>query len=429
MNPNLFGSLRNWLSSSRSGKRCLRPERKHRYRRGRLYFEHLEDRVTPSFSLGGAANYGLLYEGHGGNSLQLNNSSETGNIGIGYTGTFQGNNPGTIAGNIDFSAANRGQFSNIGVTITGQVRYSQTAVTTALNTVNSLSQTFGKLPGTQTTIRSGGSLNVANGISDGSGDRVFTVSAVNFANGTFTINGDAAGDSVVLNIPFAASLNGSIVLHGIASDQVLFNFTPSPTSANYATDYANLSGGPSMTISTNGLATTGVFLDPTGPIQVNHTVITGRVFGGDTVNAAFVSGASLHAPIPPISLVTSASPLVVRVGSGIHMEDTATLSGGNNPTGTITFQLSAPPNLGGGVVYTDVVAVHGDGSYTTNDVGAPLGGNLPTNASNQPYQTSDFCPRWPANRSASARSSPPRRCCTDRLRLPARARSAQVGTP
>jgi PEP-CTERM motif len=54
-----------------------------------------------------------------------------------------------------------------------------------------------------------------------------------------------------------------------------------------------------MTISTNKLPTTGVFLDPTGNFQINHTgVISGAIIGGDTHDSSFVSGADLV--LPPI---------------------------------------------------------------------------------------------------------------------------------
>ena len=52
--------------------------------------------------------------------------------------------------------------------------------------------------------------------------------------------------------------------------------------------------------------------------------------------------------------------------------------GGNNPTGTITFTLVAPAVLGGGVVYTDVVTVHGNGTYDTTKGTNPGGYLLPT---------------------------------------------------
>jgi hypothetical protein len=58
------------------------------------------------FSLGDAANYGILLEANG--TLGYNNSTEIGNVGIGNGGTFQGNGPGTITGNINFSAASGG---------------------------------------------------------------------------------------------------------------------------------------------------------------------------------------------------------------------------------------------------------------------------------------------------------------------------------
>jgi hypothetical protein len=272
-----------------------------------LVFVTSTRRARAGFILGSAANYGLLYEGNGGNTLSINNSNENGNVGIGNTGKFQGNGPGTITGNFDFSAANTGQFSNSGLTITGSVNYSVSDVATALSTINSLSQTLGLETGTGTTISSGGSILASNGTLDGSGNYVFTVTSISFPNGTFTITGGAS-DYVVLNIADGVGnngLNGSVTLSGgITSDHVLFNYTPSTSNlTTYNNDYTNLTGGPTMTISTNGGTTTGVFLDPTANFQVNHCDINGRVIGGDTQNSSFVSGANLTAPIPePSSL-------------------------------------------------------------------------------------------------------------------------------
>jgi hypothetical protein len=203
------------------------------------------------------------------------------------------------------------------VTITGSVNFNVVAVTTALNSANSLSHDLGLESGTSTTISSGGSVNASAGTLDANGNRVFTVTSVSFPNGTFTVNGGAS-DFVVFNIPFAASLNGSIVLSGgITSDHVLFNFTPTTSNlTNYNNDYTNLTGGPTLTISTNGLATAGVFLDPTGDFQVNHTgVITGRVIGGDTHNSAFVSGADLNAP--PTFRQTPEPSSLLLLGTGL----------------------------------------------------------------------------------------------------------------
>jgi hypothetical protein len=58
----------------------------------------------------------------------------------------------------------------------------------------------------------------------------------------------------------------------------------------------------------------------------------------------------------------------------VHLTDSATLAGGFNPTGTITFTLEGPS---GGVVYTNVVTVTGNGTFSTSQ-GTHPGGFLPT---------------------------------------------------
>jgi hypothetical protein len=250
--------------------------------------------ASASFSLGDAANYAVLYEGGGGQTLSFNNSLVTGNFGIGLTGQAQLNGPGTITGSFNFSAANTGQYSDSGVTVTGGVHYNVADVTTALNTVNTLSQTLGGESGNNVAITSGGLINVSAGLVQG-GDSVFTVTSVSFANGTLTINGDGI-HNVVFNIPGSiggVSFNGAIVLTGgLTSDQVLFNMT----GGNYST----LTGGNKLTISTSGLTTTGTFLDPNGDFSMNHSVLNGRLFGGDSKNSSVVSGAEINAPPPAV---------------------------------------------------------------------------------------------------------------------------------
>jgi hypothetical protein len=203
----------------------------------------------------------------------------------------------------------------------GNPLYSIADVTSGLNTANSLSQTLGLEAGTNTTISSGGSITASGGTLDGNGNCVFSVTSISFPNGTFTVNG-AATDFVVLNIPGSVGnngLNGSVVLSGgISSDHVLFNYTPATSNlTNYNNAYTNLTGGPTMTISTNGLSTTGTFLDPTGNFQVNHCVIDGRVIGRDTQNSSFVSGANLTAPVPePSSAILAGLGLSALVAWG-----------------------------------------------------------------------------------------------------------------
>ena len=106
--------------------------------------------VRADFNLGLASNYGLLFEGNQGNTLQITNVTVNGNVGVGLTGTATDSGPSTINGSLDFSAGNTNQFSNnnSGDVITGGVNYSVSAVTSALNTVNALNTTLGGLTGT-----------------------------------------------------------------------------------------------------------------------------------------------------------------------------------------------------------------------------------------------------------------------------------------
>jgi choice-of-anchor A domain-containing protein len=156
-------------------------------------------------------------------------------------------------------------------------------VSSALTDLNSLSQTLGGETGTALTISSGGLVNASSGKLDSSGNEVFTLKAASsFPSGTFTINGNASR-TVVVNVPAAVgnfAFNGSLVLTGgFTSDQVLFNFDQGTN--------GTLSGG-----------TTGTFLDPNGNIQINHSVLDGRIFGGGSQSSAIVSGANISF-VPP----------------------------------------------------------------------------------------------------------------------------------
>ena len=257
---------------------------------------------------GDATNFAILYEGNAGKTLNFNNSSITGNIGIGGTGQWA--DAGGCAGQcmvngiVEFSAANMGgnQFkSSAGTTYTPALvsgvnpLYNQTHVQDDLTSLNSLSQSLGGESGTATDIASMGSINASSGTLDLSGNRVFTATVnSNFTQGTtFTINGSAS-DYVVINVPTTGghNFNGSFVLSGgITSDHVLINLT--------AGNYATLSGGDSLAFATNGHTTTGTFLDPNGDISVNNSVVDGRLFGGDSSNLQFVSGAHIVAPQVP----------------------------------------------------------------------------------------------------------------------------------
>ncbi|MGD0875584.1 MAG: hypothetical protein ABSA14_11435, partial [Acidimicrobiales bacterium] len=70
-------------------------------------------------------------------------------------------------------------------------------------------------------------------------------------------------------------------------------------------------------------------------------------------------------------LTTTPNPTSVNLGTApTSLKDTATLSGGYDPTGSITFKLYNPSS---NVVDTETATVNGNGSYST-----PTGYTLPT---------------------------------------------------
>src|SRR6266404_6019204 len=88
------------------------------------------------FSSGAASPYVLLFEGGGGNTLQITNVTvNNGDIGVGNTGQTTVSGPSGLSGGINFSAPNTGQFSsnNASNVIAGGVSFNVPGVTSALN--------------------------------------------------------------------------------------------------------------------------------------------------------------------------------------------------------------------------------------------------------------------------------------------------------
>jgi hypothetical protein len=90
-------------------------------------------------------------------------------------------------------------------------------------------------------------------------------------------------------------------------------------------------------------------------------------YGGDSNNTPVASGCDQESvTITPASPAIATSPNASGTGTvgSTTVTDTATLSGGYNPTGTIEFQLYSDPNCSTRVD-DETVTVTGDGSYTT----------------------------------------------------------------
>jgi len=109
--------------------------------------------------------------------------------------------------------------------------------------------------------------------------------------------------------------------------------------------------------------------DPIANLAPGTTYTFNVAYGAPgTANIASITGSPATVPT-----LTTTTPGSISVGQTTN--DSATLSGGNNPTGTITFSLTDPSNA---IVYTDVVTVSGNGTYSTAAMGTNPGGFTPS---------------------------------------------------
>jgi len=139
-------------------------------------------------------------------------------------------------------------------------------------------------------------------------------------------------------------------------------------------------GGPTVDTETVAVNGAGTYNTPTGfTLPVGRDAATtyqwNAVYSGDGNNSSVSEINALSEQVvvtlpPPTAIVTTPSPANVTLGNTIiTLKDSAVLSGGTNPTGTITFTLV----FNSATIDTETVAVNGDGTYTT-----PTGFTLPT---------------------------------------------------
>lgn len=240
------------------------------------------------FSVGDAANYAVLYEGTGGHNLSISNVTINGSVGVGGTGAVQFSGPGTIGGELDFSAGSAGQYNNTNGSNVGptSVNYNVAAVTAALTTVNTLSTTLGGEAGTAISISGNQTINASSGTLDAAGNEVFTVTSYSEGNGNvLTINGN--GHNVVLNLAVGGNpqLGGDVILTGGLTDgQVLWNYT----GTNNLSLNNNASSYPLPD------AFMGIILAPDAAISLVNANLDGSVFGGDSSDMQIVSGDTIN---------------------------------------------------------------------------------------------------------------------------------------
>jgi hypothetical protein len=267
-----------------------------------------------------------------------------------------------------------------------------------------------------------------NGLSEGS---IVSVGGINF--GVSYKGGDSTRDvALTTGVVTAAmtvstsSLNLGTTTAGTAGTAQSYTISGSGltgpiTIAAPAGVELSSNGGSTFQTSLTLPPTNGTVVTITIKARINPSAAAGPISGdinntspGATVRDVSVSGTVTKAS-PTVT--TSAGGQVV-VGSGAKLTDMATLSGGFNPTGTITFTLyfyipgissqPIPPNE---LVYTDVVTVNGNGTYSTA-TGNNSGGYLPPGAGTYQavltgsYLTVDGTYEWVASYSGDSKNNP-----------------------
>lgn len=206
------------------------------------------------------------------------------------------------------------------------------------------------------------------------GDSTNTGNANNVTNG-INSTGDIPGGGTLTGsgstLIDSATLSGGVNPTGTIT---FYLFAPGVTpngnySNNVYTDTVTVSGDGTYTV-LSGNSPGGYAPGASGTYQWV------AVYSGDSSNGSVTSpfGSepwTVGQAAPSINTIPGNS---VVLGSGAKLTDSASLAGGSNPTGTITFTLYSPSNA---IVYTDTVTVSGNGNYSTATGNNP-GGYLPT---------------------------------------------------
>jgi hypothetical protein len=198
-------------------------------------------------------------------------------------------------------------------------------------------------------------------------------------------NGDGKPDLVVANFtsntvsvllnttPFltlVTTASPAVTLGTIAptlSDSALLSGDTNPTgSITFTlTGPGGLSFTQTDTVAGNGTYTASDTLPTTGTVAGTYT--WSAIYSGDANNSSAQdqggAGEQTVVSLPVPSLVTTASPAVTLGTMAPTLSDSALLSGGLSPTGTITFTLTGP----GGFSFTQTDTVAGTGTYTAGD--------------------------------------------------------------
>ena len=164
----------------------------------------------------------------------------------------------------------------------------------------------------------------------------------------------------------ASKTDGGVVGTGTTSDTATVSGGDNPTGT--ITFTLKAPDGTTSTVATDTVTGDGTY--KAGPVAITQvgTYTWHAGYSGDSLNNGAVDNGD-NESVTSIKASPSVSTQASVTGAGVvgtgTTSDTATVSGGDNPTGTITFTLKAPDGTTS-TIATDTVA--GDGSYSAGPV-------------------------------------------------------------
>lgn len=174
--------------------------------------------------------------------------------------------------------------------------------------------------------------------------------------GTLTLDGTGVYVFQIASGLITAPGSSVVMINGAGSCDVFWQVTSSAAIDTTSQMVGSILALTSITLNTNA-SLSGRALARNALVSLSSNNITACTTGGSIA----------------IVLTTQASP-TVAVGGQIH--DTAFLSGGVNPTGTLTFDLFGPGDLNCSAppLFSSVVPVNGNGSYDSASFTALIAG-------------------------------------------------------
>jgi uncharacterized repeat protein (TIGR01451 family) len=250
-----------------------------------------------------------------------------------------------VAGSaFNFTITALDQFNNTATSYAGTVQFTSTDPNATLPPNTTLTNGTGTFGATLKTV----------------GNRTITA--------TDTTTSSITGTSNTITVTAAAATHFSVSAPANAVAGNTFNFTVTAldqfnnTTTGYAGTVHFTSTDPNATLPANSTLTNG-----TGTFSATLRTVGNRtITATDTSNSA-INGTSNSIAVSQATPTLSGTVSPTSGNVGTAFTDTAVLSGGVNPTGTITFTVHGP-NAGNcaTAIFTSIKTVAGNGSYTSD---------------------------------------------------------------